>query len=55
MKYVELLAIYYVFNAIVSGMPEPTEKSKWGYVWAYRSLHVLSGNLDKVAKTKGIQ
>ena len=38
---------YWVFMAAVSGMPEPTSTSGTAYVWAYRSLHALSANLDR--------
>lgn len=40
-------ALYWVFMAAVSGMPEPTSTSGTAYVWAYRSLHALSANLDR--------
>lgn len=43
-----LVIAYYVFNAIISGMPEPSPTSSQGYLWTYRSLHTLSGNLDKL-------
>ncbi len=38
----QLLLGYVVFCAIVSGMPEPDEKSGPGYIWAYRSGHLLA-------------
>lgn len=46
---------YWVFMAAVSGMPEPTSTSGTAYVWAYRSLHALSANLDRFgpSATKG--
>lgn len=50
-----VVLVYYVFNAIVSGMPEPLPNGNLGYLWAYRSLHTLAGNFDKIAKSKGIQ
>ena len=43
-----LFGAYYVFNAIVSGMPAPGEKDGKGYRWAYTSLHVLAGNAKTV-------
>lgn len=42
-----VFALYWVFMAAVSGMPEPTSTSGTAYVWAYRSLHALSANLDR--------
>ncbi len=40
-----LLAGWYVFSSIVSGMPAPTAVSSATYLWAYHSLHVLAGNV----------
>ncbi len=31
-----------LFSAVVSGMPEPERKSAFGYIWLYRSCHILS-------------
>jgi len=42
------LLCYFVFSAIVSGMPEPDANSGVGYRWAYHSLHVLAGDLSQV-------
>ncbi len=44
----ELMAAYFLFNALISGMPEPTASSSTGYMWLFRSLHTLGGNLDKI-------
>lgn len=44
---VALFIFYWVFMAAVSGMPAPTNKSGTAYIWAYRSLHALSANLDR--------
>ena len=38
---------YFIFSAIVSGMPEPTSASSVGYRWAFGSLHVLVGDLSQ--------
>lgn len=35
---------WYVFSALVSGMPEPTHDSSPWYIWAYRSFHILSAS-----------
>jgi hypothetical protein len=40
-----IVGAYFVFSAIVGGMPVPTSTSSSGYVWMYNSLHILSGNL----------
>ena len=44
----DALILFYVFSAIVSGMPEPTaDKSNTVYVWAYHTLHTLAGDLSR--------
>lgn len=35
---------YYVFSALVAGMPEPDANSSFVYIWMYRSGHILSAN-----------
>ncbi len=40
------IAVWWVFAAFVGGMPKPAEDSFW-YGWFYRSLHLLSANLEK--------
>lgn len=42
-----LMAAWYVFSAVVSGMPQPAETSGVGYRWAYHSLHILAGDLSR--------
>ena len=39
------LALYWVFSAVVGGMPEPTSASAFAYRWTYKSLHLLAGNI----------
>ena len=46
------LALYFLFSAIVGGMPEPDEKSGPAYRWAYHSLHILAGNLAVAASAR---
>jgi hypothetical protein len=36
---------YWVFSAIVGGMPEPEKRDGRGYCWLYKSLHILAGNM----------
>lgn len=50
---VGLLAAWYVFSAVVSGMPDPGPASSTGYQWAYRSLHVLAGDFSNFLKAGG--
>ena len=38
----DMLIFYLIFKIITGGMPEPTDKSSDGYVWAYRSFHMLA-------------
>ena len=38
------VAIYWIFSAAVSSMPEPAEGSA-GYLWMYRFLHTIAGNI----------
>lgn len=48
------LLCYMIFNAIVSGMPEPVAASGVGYQWLYKTLHLLALNLDKLWAAKGL-
>jgi hypothetical protein len=43
---------YWIFSAIVGGMPEPSATAPVGYKWLYRSLHILAGNLSAVMAAK---
>lgn len=45
---VALLAAYYVFSAIVSGMPEPPANAGVAYRWVFHSAHILAGDLSQV-------
>ena len=38
---------YWLFSAIVGGMPEPTRTSCGAYRWCYASLHLLAGNVQR--------
>lgn len=42
------LGAYFIFSAIVSGMPDPTPTSPLVYKWAYHSLHILAGDLSHI-------
>lgn len=45
-------AAYYVFSAIIGGMPTPLPNSSSGYKWAYNSLHLLAGNITEAFKKR---
>lgn len=47
----EVMAAYWAFSAIVSGMPDPPPGSFF-YMWLYHSLHAFAGNLTKFAESK---
>lgn len=49
-----LLVAYFVFSAVVDGMPEPVKNSSLTYQWAYATLHYLAGAV-KTAFTKSFQ
>lgn len=46
------VAGYWIFSALVSGMPEPKDASGVGYVWLYNSLHFLASNLNAMVSRK---
>lgn len=39
------VVIYWIFSAAVSSMPEPASNGKAGYLWLYRFLHSVAGNV----------
>lgn len=39
------VAIYWIFSAAVSSMPDPKPGDAGGYVWLYRFVHTMAGNL----------
>lgn len=47
-----LLGGYWVFSAAVSAMPDPMPNGGQGYLWAFRFLHTIAGNLSTVIGTK---
>jgi hypothetical protein len=38
-------AAYWIFSAVVSAMPEPKPGNAEGYLWLYRFVHTIAGNL----------
>lgn len=45
----KVLLSFWVFSAAVGAMPTPKKGSSPFYVWAFRFLHGLSGNLNRAA------
>jgi len=39
------VAIYWIFSAAVSSMPDPRTVGSAGYLWLYRFLHSIAGNV----------
>lgn len=46
------IAAYWVFSALVGGMPALQPASSASYQWLYNSLHILSGNLTTAITAK---
>lgn len=46
------IAAYWLFSALVGGMPAPSPQSSSGYQWLYSSLHILAGNLTAAVASK---
>src|SRR5436309_13329038 len=39
------VVIYWIFSAAVSSMPDPAGNGRPGYLWLYRFLHTVAGNI----------
>lgn len=46
------VAAYWLFSAIIGGMPDPTSQSSVGYIWMHRSFHFLAGNIAAAVQSK---
>jgi len=46
------IGAYWLFSALVGGMPPPSASSSASYLWAYNSLHILAGNLNAAIAAK---
>lgn len=46
------VAAYWIFSALVGGMPAPTTSNSSSYTWLYNSLHILAGNLSAAVSAK---
>jgi hypothetical protein len=42
------VALYWIFSAAVSSMPDPASNGGSVYLWIYRFLHTVAGNVTKV-------
>jgi hypothetical protein len=42
------VAIYWIFSAAVSSMPDPAPEGSPGYLWCFRFLHTVAGNITTV-------
>jgi hypothetical protein len=40
----KVFVAWYVFSAVVTGMPEPKKGSRTAYVWLFRSSHILAAS-----------
>jgi hypothetical protein len=47
-----VIALYFLFSAVVGGMPDPIVASPFLYLWCYRSAHILAGNLQVAIQSK---
>lgn len=45
----KLIVSYWVFSAAVGSLPTPTENSREIYVFFFRFVHALAGNLNRAA------
>jgi len=43
---------FWVFSAVISGMPAPLPNSSRGYTWLYGSLHILAANITNAMQKK---
>src|SRR5437773_11377545 len=46
------VVIYWIFSAAVSSMPDPAGNGSSGYLWLYRFLHTLAGNITTAFGSK---
>lgn len=43
----EVLIAWFIFSAVVSGMPDISDTDSKGYKWAYKSLHILAADFSQ--------
>ena len=49
---VEALLIYYVFAAVIGGMPTPASDAGVAYQWVFRSFSLLGANVARLVATQ---
>jgi len=45
------LVAYYIFSAVVGGMPAPTAQSSTTYQWAFATFNILASNIARARNT----
>jgi len=51
LSYDRVIGLYFIFNCMVSAMPDPDDKSTTFYVWFFKFLHTFAGNLNLTRKS----
>jgi hypothetical protein len=46
------VVVYWIFSAAVSSMPDPASDGSSGYLWLFRFLHTIAGNLTTTFGSK---
>jgi hypothetical protein len=46
------VVVYWIFSAAVSSMPDPASNGSSGYLWLFRFLHTIAGNLTTAFGSK---
>jgi hypothetical protein len=47
-----IIGLYWLFSALVGGMPDPLATSSLAYRWAFSSLHLLAGNVSTAVQNR---
>jgi hypothetical protein len=50
MSYDRVVGLYFIFNMLVQALPDPDEKSTVFYVFFFRFMHLVAGNLNVTRK-----
>lgn len=48
----QTIAAYWVFSAFISGMPEPAPTASVAYIWAYKSFHMIAGDVASAMQAR---
>lgn len=46
----KVIAGYWLFNALVTALPQADAQSNKAYQFVYRFMHTLAGNVDRAAQ-----